>query len=170
VIDDFNYLARGDQQPILQQRGRSGLGVLKTVVVLTVIATAGAYLWVSYGDLVQPASGAAQPAAAPMVADGEEPATEKDFEALKRQVGKSLQTMLEDIDAQKADLKKLSDQVAALSAKIDALQNAATPAPLPVAPARPPVVTTRKKNPTPKTPGPISIGGAPLQSAPSDNQ
>jgi hypothetical protein len=169
-VIDFNYLTRGDQQPILQQRGRSGLRALKAVVVLAVIATVAAYLWVNYGDLVQPASGTAQPAVAPVVADGEEPATEKDFEALKRQVGKSLQTTLEDIDAQKADLKKLSDQVAALSAKIDALQNAARPTPQPVAPARPPAVATRKKPPAPKTPGPISIGGAPLRSPPSDNQ
>jgi hypothetical protein len=113
-------------------------------------------------------------AAAPFVASGEEPITRVDFETLKRQTAASLQSAIEDLDAQKADLKNLSDQVSALVAKVDALGSTA-PATAPVQtdaiPAPPAVqapsafVAQRRKPPAPKPSGPISMGGAPLPPA-----
>jgi hypothetical protein len=137
---------------------------------LAIIAAAFAYLWLNYDGLLHAVSFDERPGAAPVVDSGDEPVTQKDFESFKRQMTESLQATIENLDAQKADLKKLSDQVSALTAKIDALQTAATPATQPVAPARPPVVAARKKPLGPKTPGPISVWGAPLPPPPSDGQ
>jgi transposase-like protein/uncharacterized coiled-coil protein SlyX len=89
---------------------------------------------------------------------GEETVTLKDFQAFQRQTADSLQSAAQDIATQKADLERLSDQVSALAAKIDALQSAAAPKPLqtavparPAVPLRPAVIAQRKKPPAPKT-------------------
>jgi hypothetical protein len=165
VTDDFDHQVR----QALQRRRRSPR-VFISVGALAVIAAAFAYLWLNHDGLLHAVSFDERPAAAPVVDSGDEPVTQKDFEAFRRQMAESLQSTIEDMDAQKADLKKLSDQVSALTVKIDALQTTATPVTQPVAPARPPVVGARKKPLGPKTPGPISVGGAPLPPPPSDGQ
>ena len=81
-----------------------------------------------------------------------------------------MQSAAQDIAAQKTDLKNLSDQVAALAAKIDALQPAAAPTPLQTAvqlgvPVQPAVIEPHKKTAPIKPTGRISVGGAPLPAA-----
>ena len=71
------------------------------------------------------------------------------------------------IAAQKAELTRLSDQLSALAAKIDALQTAAASEPTPAAPARLGVTAPRKRQPAARPAGPISVGGAPLPTAPA---
>jgi hypothetical protein len=145
--------------------------------VLAVIAAA-AYLWLNYDGLVHEVSFAEQRAAAPVVNSAEENVPLKDFQSFERQITETLQSAAQDIAAQKAELKNLSDQMSALAAKIDALQGGAPPtgsfsAPVETrpgsqqaAPARPTVVGAQKKPPAPKTTGRISVGGAPLPPAP----
>jgi phage shock protein A len=177
VTDDFDHQVR---QAL--QRRRKSPRVLISVGVLAVIVAAAAYLWLNYDGLVQHVSFAAPPAVTPVVNSSEEPVTQKDFEAFRRQMAESLQSTIEDMDAQKAALKKLSDQVTALTAKIDALQTA-VPATGPLSapaelrpgsqsaiPDRAPVIAARKKPPAPKTTGPISVGGAPLPPAPTEGR
>jgi hypothetical protein len=149
-------------------------------VFVVIAAFASAYLWLKY-DRVQRVSSAAPPAAAPVVASGEEAVSRKDFEAFRLQIAKSLQSTIEGMDAQKEDLRKLSDQVTALAAKTDARPSAAqTTGSLSgelrpgtqqaVVPARPPIVAAKKKPPAPKTNGPISIGGAALPAPPATDR
>jgi phage shock protein A len=175
VTDDLDHQVR----QALQRRRRSP-SVLLYVCIVAAIAGASGYLWLNYDSLAKLAF-AERPPAAPMVDSSERGVTQKDFEALTRQLAESLQSTIENIDAQKAELKRLSDQVTALAAKVDALQSASQtadslsgelrPGPQqPVVPARPPVIAARKKPPAPTTNGPISIGGAPLLPGPSAGQ
>jgi hypothetical protein len=153
------------------------------VFLLVAIAAAGSFVWFDYNGLIRSASFGEQPAAAQVVASGEETVTLRDFQSFQQQTAQSLQSAAQDIVAQKADLKSLSDQVSALSAKIDAMQSAPRPivslsAPVelrtgsqqPAAPAaRASAIVARRKLPVPKTSGPISVGGAPLPpAAPAD--
>jgi hypothetical protein len=178
VVDDFDNQIQLDRQPLLPQRQGSSRFVT-SVVVLAVIAVVCAYLWLNYGALFQRDSSAARRAA--LETGGEETVMLKDFQSFQRQTEDSLQAATRDIAAQKADLKSLSDQVSALTAKIDALRAAAgtgsLPAPTELRPgseqpaARAPVIAARKKTSAPKTPGgSISVGGAPLPAAPPDGQ
>jgi hypothetical protein len=95
-----------------------------------------------------------------------------DFDAFERQMTNSLRSGAESLEAQKADLKTLSDQVIDLAAKVDALRNATATAPIapiqnsisgqPVVPPRPAAIGKRAPKPT----RPISVGGAPLPIVP----
>jgi hypothetical protein len=173
VTDDFDHQVR----QALRRRRRAPR-VLLSVSVLAVIAAAAAYLWLNYAGLVHEISFAEHRAAAPVVDSAEETVPLKDFQSFQRQITETLQSAAQDIAAQKADLKNLSDQMSALAAKIDALQGGAPPTgsfsapvearpgPQQAAPARPTVVGAQKKPPAPKTTGPISVGGAPLPPAP----
>lgn len=111
----------------------------------------------------------------PVAASGEQPVSHADFDAFARPTTDTLQSMTEHLDAQQADLKKLADQVAALSAKVETMQSitssipAQTPiisAAIPVVPPRPATIAQRRKLPAPKFAGHISVGGAPLPPAP----
>jgi phage shock protein A len=159
VTDDLDQQVR----QALQRRRRSPRVFLYVCLLAAVTGTSG-YLWLNYDRLAKLAF-AERSSAAPVADTG---VAQMDFEALKRQTAESLQSTIEDIDAQKAELKRLSDQVSALAAKIDALQSPAVSAPQQAAvPVRPPVIAARKKPPAPKTSGPISVGGSPLPTAPS---
>jgi uncharacterized coiled-coil protein SlyX len=142
------------------------------LVVFAISASACAYLWVNYGDQVRTVF-ATPPATGPTEAGGEQTVSRADFDAFQRQTTDSLQSAVENLKAQKADLKKLSDQVADLMAKVDALRSAPpiapTPPPIrnsipapPVVLPPPAAIAQRRKPHIPKPTGPISVGGAPL--------
>jgi phage shock protein A len=161
----------------LQRRRRSPI-VPIAVVVFAVIASGAAYLWLNYGDQLRSGVFAAPPGG-PVIASGEGSVSRTDFETFKRQAAESLQSTIEGLDAQKADLNRLADQVAVLSAKVDALQSATSsmpaqtsvaPAVTPFVPPRPATVAQRRRPPAPKPTGPISIGGAPLPPAPPSDR
>jgi phage shock protein A len=163
------------QVRLAMQRQRRSPVVPIVVVVFAVVASGAAYLWLNYGDQIRSGVSAPSPGG-PVIASGEESVSRAEFDTFKRQAAESLQSTVEGLDAQKADLKKLADQVAALSAKVDALQSGTSaipaqtssvvPAATPVVPPRPATVAQRRKPPAPKPPGPISIGGAPLPPPP----
>jgi uncharacterized coiled-coil protein SlyX len=85
----------------------------------------------------------------------------KDFQAFQQQITATLQSTAQLVAAQQAEIKRLSDQVAALGATIDTLQRPAASAQA-AAPAPPAPVAARKKPAAPKQPPAISVGGAPL--------
>lgn len=98
------------------------------------------------------------------------PAALNDVQVLQQQVAASVQSterLLAAQQAQQADIKRLSDQVAALSGKLDLLQRpiASAQAALPAAPAPKPLAAAKPKKPAAaqvQSTGTISTGGAPL--------
>lgn len=142
------------------------------VAALAIVGIASAFAWRAYGGipLTLPsfASGTGQPAAPAVVA--EKPVGLKDLQALQQQIAGPLQSSAQLLAAQQAELKRLSDQVSALAAKVDALEHppastqASFPASAPPAPSPAPTAP-RKKSAAPKQPPGISVGGAPLPPA-----
>ncbi|MGY4626881.1 hypothetical protein [Bradyrhizobium sp. USDA 4486] len=78
------------------------------------------------------------------------------------------------VDAQQAELKRISDQITALTQRIEELHNPA-PVASPAPAASSPLVRTTSKPANrdvrpPKPQGPVSVGGAPLTAEPSTEQ
>jgi hypothetical protein len=169
VTDDLDQQVRH----ALQRRRRSPI-VPASVVVFAFIATAGAYIGVYHGDQFR-MSGTAEPAA-PIAEStpGEAAVSREEFDVFKRQTADALRSITETQADDKTNLLKLTDDLSALVARIDALQraSAASPPPAPpssrdLVPVEPvassrPAVAQRRKPATPKPTGPISVGGAPL--------
>jgi hypothetical protein len=148
-----------DDTPDEEPRSR----VLVYIVVAVMLAGAGsgsALLWRAYGNGL-PSFTSVTSSAAP-VAD--KPVGLGDFQAFMQQIAGSAQSTEKLLTAQQAEIKRLSDQVAVLSGKLDLLQRPIAsaqaalppPAPNPVAPA------PRKKPAALQPAGAISTGGAPL--------
>lgn len=154
--DDRQQFAPSARRPWLWAAGVAGLALF---------GIASAFAWRAYGGvpLALPSFAwvTGQPAAPAVVAD--KPVGLKDLQALQQQIAGSLQSNAQLLAAQQAELKRLSDQMSALTAKVEALEHpaasaqASLPASAPPAPAPAP----RKKPAAPKPPG-ISVGGAPL--------
>jgi hypothetical protein len=92
--------------------------------------------------------------------------------AMLQQGAATLESLRQGFTSQQTDLKRISNQLSSLIARVDSLQNAVTPLttssiPQPNARARL-VGTSRKKTSRPPIPvGPVSVGGAPLSPAPA---
>lgn len=141
-----------------------------SVAGLAIFGIASAFAWRAYGGgpLTLPsfAFATGQPAAPAVVAD--KPVGLKDLQALQQQIAGPLQSNAQLLTAQQAEIKRLSDQLSALAAKVEALERppASAQASLPAsAPPSPAPVAPRKKPAAPKSPPGISVGGAPLPPA-----
>jgi uncharacterized coiled-coil protein SlyX len=132
---------------------------------LAMLGAASALAWYAWGNglpaLPSFTSSVASPGAAPAEVPDKTVGL-KDFQAFQQQIAATLQSTAQLVAAQQAEIKRLSDQVAALTAKIDTLQRPSASAQA-VAPAPPPPPAAARKRPTaPKQPPGISVGGAPL--------
>jgi uncharacterized coiled-coil protein SlyX len=139
---------------------------LVRIFVAVMLAGAGsgsALLWRAYGMGLPafPSFTSVATTAAP-VADT--PVGLIDLQAFQQQMAGSMQSTERLLTAQQAEIKRLSDQVSVLSAKLDLLQRpiasaqAALPAPAP----KPAAPAPRKKPAAVQPAGAISTGGAPL--------
>jgi uncharacterized coiled-coil protein SlyX len=152
--DDYDYA------PSAQPRSR----VLFWIIVIIVLAGTGvgsAFLWQAYGNgLSVFRTGTATPEPTPP----DKPVGLADFQAFQQQIVGSMQSTEQVLAAQEAEIKRLSDEVAALSAKLDLVQHPVAPAEaLAPGPASKPVAPPPRKKPAaPKPAGAISTGGAPL--------
>jgi uncharacterized coiled-coil protein SlyX len=154
--DDVEY-----ETPERLKRGRWMVRVA-VVAGLAILGAGSAFLWRAYSD-----GGSIYAAVAsdksPAADTADKAVAQKDFLAFQQQIAGTLQSTSQLVTGQQAEMKRLSDQVSALTAKIDTLQRppasaqAAIPAP---PPAAPPAV--RKKPAAPKPAAGISTGGAPL--------
>jgi hypothetical protein len=160
----------------LRRQRRSRLFPI-AVIVFAVCATACAYLWVNHSAQIRTAVFFAKPQTSdPTAASGEPSVSRTDFDSFERQTADSLRSTAENLEAQEADLKTLSDQVADLAAKIDALRNAVATAPVlsptaqAVVPPRPATTVQRKQPQAPKPASRASVGGAPLPIAPPSDR
>jgi uncharacterized coiled-coil protein SlyX len=162
--------------PVQLARGRSHKGTVVAIVAI-VLGAGAAFAWLNYGDRLSElaflvgAPGSTAPTAA---GDGVAAA---DFAAFQQQTSASLQSATQLLAEQRTELKRLSDQLAGLTARIDGLQSAITPAapaasasvtapaaavPVVAAHPRPAPAAPRKRPAAPPAAGAISLGGAPL--------
>jgi uncharacterized coiled-coil protein SlyX len=144
-----------DYQPAEEPEGRRWVSTLVGALVLAMTGVASAFAWHAYGGSPYPSfalGSAATPETKPIGLD--------ELHAFQQQSAAQMQSTAQALAAQQAEMKRLSDQVAAVSAKIDAIQSsiasarAAIPAAMPIAPKKP-----AKPKPPPAR---ISTGGAPL--------
>ncbi|MEA2880907.1 MAG: hypothetical protein QOH32_126 [Bradyrhizobium sp.] len=163
-----NHPDEADFQTLETPRRRRRVPLAVAAVVLALVGSGAAVLWHSYGGnfpslpSLTTTSGP-EPSASVAIAD--KPAGVKDLQALQQQITASIQSNAQLLASQQAELKRLADQVAVLTAKVDLLERpaasaqASLPAPAPPPPAP---VAPRKRPAAPKQPPAISVGGAPL--------
>lgn len=163
-----------------QEPGRGPLFHIVIGVMLVCFGSGSALVARAYGMGLPtlPSFTSVASSAAPV---GVKPAALSDLQALQQQVAGSVQSTERLLAAQQAEIKRLSDQVVALSGKLDLLQRplssaqAALPAavPAPPAPKPKPVAAAKPKKPAAAqstgaistgtiSTGTISTGGAPL--------
>jgi hypothetical protein len=143
-----------EYEPADEPQGNRWVGTIVGAIVLAMIGSASAFAWHAYGgsaSSVFTLGGSAVPAPKLVSID--------EFNAFRQQVVGQMQSNTQALAAQQAEAKRLSDQVAAVSAKIDALQSAiaSARAAIPAAMPNPP-----KKPGKPKPAARISTGGDPL--------
>lgn len=127
------------------------------VAMLAVTGSASAFLWRAYGGSgpVLPSFGSAAPADA-----GDKMVVLRDLQAFQQQIVAQSQATTQLLAAQQAETKRLSDQIAALNAKLDALQHSVASVQPPAAAPAPKPPPARKKPAAPK-PVEASPAGAP---------
>jgi len=160
-----------------QESGRGPLFHIVVTVMLVCFGSGSALVSRAYGlspssvlpSLASVTSSSVASVAGPAapVAAADKPVGQSDLKALQQQIAGSVQSterLLAAQQAQQAEVKRLSDQVAALSGKLDLLQRpiASAQAALP-APAPKPLAAAKPKKPAAvQSTGSISTGGAPL--------
>jgi uncharacterized coiled-coil protein SlyX len=134
---------------------------------LVAAGAAAGYLWLDYDGLISalPTQRTdAPPAIAPEVS-----ASLRDLRSSQQQTAREIETIQQTLATQQADLNRISEQLSALASRLDAVQSApplrSTLTP-PQPGARTQAVESQGKKParTSKPAGPLSIGGAPLNS------
>jgi hypothetical protein len=162
-----------DLQPMALRRASSPVpAIVLCLSVLAAICAATAYA-VSNGRFAEQFWLETASAAIP---DPTVSATLKDIRSSQQQNATALlenaavvESLTQSSIAQQADLKRIFDQLSSLAARVDAIQNVATPVTTSTQPtARVPAVRPSQKKPSriPKPSGPVSVGGAPLRTAP----
>ncbi len=136
---------------------------------LALIAVVSGYVWLTDGRSVEVAT----PVVNPEVTE-----TLQGLRALQQRTARKIEAIEQNVVAARADLKKLSGQVSALAARVDALQNVATapsnaawPSPLfnpkPDPGAQAITLPSKSRSWRLKPPGPDAIGGATSSTAPA---
>ncbi len=194
VADTFGSEINVGPPPTTLRKRRS-FGVVGVLTLLLFVGAAGGLLWLNLDTVTDMLHGVASPASSSgsnsdVLASASEPTVSAaDFTAFQQQTGGSIQAATDLLNAQQAELKRLSDQiqgltaqVSSLTSKIDQMPQGRAPiaptaavglpaAPVvtaPVAAAPRPAPTAPRKRATPDRPaGAISVGGAPLQTAPA---
>jgi uncharacterized coiled-coil protein SlyX len=150
------------QPPPPQRRRWVPIAVVAGLAVFGVVAALLWYVWGNGLPALPSFASVTAPAAAPAEVSDKNVGL-KEFQALQQQIAATTQSTAQLVAAQQAEIKRLSDQLSALAAKIETLQN---PAPSAQAdtPASPSATPAGRKRPNaaPKQPPGISVGGAPL--------
>ena len=180
-----------DKEPVAPQGASSRVpAIIVSLSVLAVISAATAYAVPNFNGFAEqsPHEMASAPIPDPTVS-----ATLKDIQSFQQQNAAALQengavlqqnvamlqqgaanleSLRQGFSAQQTDLKRISNQLSLLLARVDSLQNAVTPpttSSIPQPNARTRVARTWRKRTSrlPKPAGPVSVRGAPLSPAPA---
>jgi uncharacterized coiled-coil protein SlyX len=162
------------QPSVLQRRPRRWPMVLFMLLALMLAGAGATYVWANKDGLLQLAGHPASDGADTSPGDK---AMLTDLLATQQKTGDDLDALNKAVTDQQEQLKAMTDQLAALAAKVDALQTAAAPPPAPAAVAQPnaraqavPKAAKKAARAASKPAGPISVGGAPLTTAPPEQQ
>jgi uncharacterized coiled-coil protein SlyX len=158
------------EEPISSERSSGRGRLVLTHVILALISSGAAFGW-HYRDGLIPSSTMPEVAAVTAV-DQEVNSSLKDLRTSQLQTAGQISQLSQAIAATQTDVKKLADQLASLSARLDALQNAqaAPPHPAVVHPTVPAQeqVAPGKKYPQPQKPtAPSSVKGGPMKLVPN---
>jgi uncharacterized coiled-coil protein SlyX len=134
--------------------GKRWVGTIVGAILLAIVGSGSAFVWRAYNGSGFPTfalggSAIAEPKSVGLA----------EFQAFQQQVVGQMQSNAQALAAQQAEVKRLSDQVAAVAAKFDALQSSISSARASI-PAAAPI--SAKKPSKPKPVSRISTGGAPL--------
>jgi uncharacterized coiled-coil protein SlyX len=178
---DHPYAVEDDTYDDADDEPRRGLFSWILIVALLMGTGSGsALIWRTFGGGSLVPSWAAGTVS---VAAAEKPTGQVDLSVLRQEITGSVQSTQQLLAAQQAEIKRLSEQVSALSNKLELMQRpvasaqAAIPVPAPKAVAPAPAAKKKPEAPKPvaakpadakpaeakPTGGPISTGGAPLQ-------
>jgi uncharacterized coiled-coil protein SlyX len=125
----------GDYEPPEEPK-RERLFSIAIVVTLVIVGVASAFLWRAYGNNLAAlpsfasANGPSDSSAAQAASAAEKGVGLQAFQAFQLQLAGQTQETTRLLASQQTEIKRLSDQVAVLSGKIDALQRPATPTPV----------------------------------------
>jgi uncharacterized protein HemX len=153
MVDPYDDL---DWHPTKRRRAPA---VFVALVASAMIAAAvAAYFWSqSHEDTVAP----------------EAVATLQEIRLLQQQIAGRIDAIDQKVVAAQTDLKRLSGQLSALAARVDALNAAGLTSsmePPSDARAQVPAPPSKKRLPAPKPTGPVSVGGAPQNAPPAPDQ
>lgn len=169
-----DYEVEEEEEP--QKRKSRSWSWILIVLLLAGAGSGSAFAWRASGggQIFSGISFMPAPAAvSSKVEVASEMAARRDLEALQQQIAGSTQSTEKLLTAQQAEIKRLADQVAALTIRLDLLQRPMaalqTPvpeqpggAPKPPAAAKPVAAKPREAKPANQS-GAVSTGGAPLQ-------
>jgi uncharacterized coiled-coil protein SlyX len=132
-----------EYEPADEPEGRRWVGILVGALVLAMIGSGSAFAWRAYGGSPYPGfalGSSAVPESKPVGRD--------EFNAFKQQLAAQTQSNAQALAAQQAELKRVSDQLAAVSAKLDALQSSISSARASI-PAAMPIPAKKPSHPKP---------------------
>jgi hypothetical protein len=161
-----SYELKGDREyeldPNLRplRRGRGRRTTIVVCIVLAVIASGAAFLWGGYGGTLEGLPIFKSEERAPQAVSS------KVFQEYQQAVATNFGRDREMLQAQDAEIKRLSDQVLRLIMKMDSLERNARDAQAAVGPAPRPFTKQPAAKPAPR----ISTGGAPLPTTPEEKQ
>ncbi|KWV54754.1 hypothetical protein AS156_06915 [Bradyrhizobium macuxiense] len=171
-MEMMDQAADSDLPSVLQGSSRRVPWGLALMVLLLGLCAAGAYFWRTVAEFVDTAT-AREVAPMPGLSS-EDRAALSEIQSGQQKASDQIAELNRNFDAQRADLKRLSDQIAALTLRIDALQipvPSASPPPVPPSPQAHAVSRLTKKLVRPAKPaGAVSVGGAPLILGPKTDE
>ncbi|WP_177237429.1 hypothetical protein [Bradyrhizobium sp. Rc3b] len=159
--------------PVLQRPSKGFRWIVALLAVLLAFCAGGAYFWTNIETFAEapPAHEVVPPT---LGLSPEDRDVLLGIQSGQQKTADEIAELNRNVDAQQAELKRVSDQIAALAQRIEELQNPAHIASPATSTTSPPVRTTSKpakRDVRPSKPqGPVSVGGAPLTAEPSTEQ
>jgi hypothetical protein len=149
-------------------RSRRGVSIGTLLIWMIIAGAGGAVAWDIYGNEVRSRLGflregapsaSASESGSETPADGGVVALVKDLQTAQKRTADQLETALQMLTAEQAQSKTMGDALAALGAKVDALQRPAGAAPVArrPAPAPAPVAAVAPRRPPPAGPRPLTL-------------
>ncbi|WP_167406924.1 hypothetical protein [Bradyrhizobium forestalis] len=159
--------------PVLQRPSKGFRWIFALLAVLLVLCAGGVYFWANIETFAE-APSAHQVVPPTLGLSPEDRDVLLGIQSGQQKTADEIAELIRNVGAQQAEVKRISDQIAALTQRIEQLQNpalVASPAPAASSPSVRTTSKPAKRDVRPLKPqGPISVGGAPLTAEPSTEQ